>query len=123
MPVETAKAEVPAIPQPKANANVASTEEQEKEPEEYTVRPKSSRVSRAAKEGSYAPEVRSATPATEPTTAAGSTESIYGTHQPSSYWSVPEKRDFPMLVSHFGKDFEGIANHMKSKTTVMVSVM
>lgn len=44
----------------------------------------------------------------------------YGSLQPTSYWSVPEQRDFPLLLAHFGRDFEGISNFMKTKTTVMV---
>ncbi|KAJ5223252.1 hypothetical protein N7468_007794 [Penicillium chermesinum] len=47
------------------------------------------------------------------------TESGYGSQQPTSYWSVPEQRDFPRLLAHFGRDFEGISNFMKTKTTVM----
>lgn len=39
-----------------------------------------------------------------------------------SYWSVPEQRDFPRLLAHFGRDFEGISNFMKSKTPVMVRI-
>lgn len=45
----------------------------------------------------------------------------YGSMQPTSYWSVPEQRDFPLLLAHFGRDYEGISNFMKTKTTVMVS--
>ena len=41
-------------------------------------------------------------------------------NQPSSYWSVPEQTKFPSLVAHFGKDFEAIANFMKTKTVTMV---
>lgn len=48
-------------------------------------------------------------------------ETGYGSLQPTSYWSVPEQRDFPRLLAHFGRDFEGISNFMKTKTTVMVS--
>lgn len=44
----------------------------------------------------------------------------YGSMQPTSYWSVPEQRDFPLLLAHFGRDYEGISNFMKTKTTVMV---
>ena len=50
------------------------------------------------------------------------TETGYGSQQPTSYWSVPEQRDFPRLLAHFGRDFEGISNFMKTKTTVMVSL-
>lgn len=49
-------------------------------------------------------------------------ETGYGALQPTSYWSVPEQRDFPRLLAHFGRDFEGISNFMKTKTTVMVSL-
>ena len=45
----------------------------------------------------------------------------YGAMQPTSYWSVPEVRDFPILLAHFGRDFEGISNFMKTKTPIMVS--
>lgn len=44
----------------------------------------------------------------------------YGAMQPTSYWSVPEVRDFPILLAHFGRDFEGISNFMKTKTPIMV---
>ncbi|KAJ5496245.1 hypothetical protein N7463_008232 [Penicillium fimorum] len=40
--------------------------------------------------------------------------------KPTSYWSVREQRDFEVLLSHFGRDFEGIARFMKTKTTLMV---
>jgi hypothetical protein len=53
--------------------------------------------------------------------AARQAEGGYGSLQPTSYWSVPEQRDFPQLLAHFGRDFEGISNFMKTKTTVMVS--
>jgi hypothetical protein len=49
-------------------------------------------------------------------------ETGYGSLQPTSYWSVPEQRDFPALLGHFGRDFEGISGWMKTKTTVMVCV-
>lgn len=49
-------------------------------------------------------------------------ETMYGSVQPTSYWSVPEQRDFPALLGHFGRDFEGISGWMKTKTTVMVCV-
>ena len=45
----------------------------------------------------------------------------YGGLQTSSYWSVPEQRDFKTLLAHYGRDFEGISNFMKTKTAVMVS--
>lgn len=59
----------------------------------------------------------------EPETAASirQPEMGYGSLQPTSYWSVPEQRDFPQLLAHFGRDFEGISSFMKTKTTVMVS--
>lgn len=40
--------------------------------------------------------------------------------QASSYWSVPEATDFPQLLCSFGNDWAAIANHMRTKTTVMV---
>jgi hypothetical protein len=49
-------------------------------------------------------------------------ETGYGSLQPTSYWSVPEQRDFQRLVAHFGKDFEGISQFMKTKTPTMVSI-
>ena len=39
----------------------------------------------------------------------------------SSYWSVPESTDFPKMLDHFGTDWQAIASHMTSKTSVMVS--
>ncbi|KAL9107440.1 MAG: hypothetical protein Q9227_007637 [Pyrenula ochraceoflavens] len=41
-------------------------------------------------------------------------------HQPSSYWSVYEVRDFPNLLKHFGRNYEAISNHMRTKTPIMV---
>ena len=38
----------------------------------------------------------------------------------SSYWSLPEARDFPILLRHFGSDWHGIAKFMTSKTHKMV---
>lgn len=48
-------------------------------------------------------------------------EGPYGSSQPTSYWSVNEQRDFPDLISHYGKDFVGISQFMKTKTPTMVS--
>lgn len=47
-------------------------------------------------------------------------EGGYGSQQPTSYWSVLEQRDFSDLIGHFGKDFEGVAHFMKTKTPTMV---
>jgi len=41
--------------------------------------------------------------------------------QASSYWSVSEANDFPNLLKSFGTDWVAIANHMQTKTAVMVS--
>ena len=38
----------------------------------------------------------------------------------TSYWSVPEKQDFINYVSHFGTNWQLIAQTMKTKTTQMV---
>lgn len=38
----------------------------------------------------------------------------------SSYWSVPEQNDFPMLIEYYGTDWHGIAKWMASKTHIMV---
>ncbi|KAI5293961.1 nuclear receptor co-repressor 1 [Ascosphaera acerosa] len=43
----------------------------------------------------------------------------YGSTHPTSYWSVQEIRDFPALLAHFGRDFEGISDFMKIKTATM----
>lgn len=40
--------------------------------------------------------------------------------QASSYWSVSETNDFPGLLRAFGTDWQAIANHMQTKTAVMV---
>ncbi|KAJ5088949.1 hypothetical protein N7532_007633 [Penicillium argentinense] len=69
-----------------------------------------------AKDGMYVFESTE----TEPVMAPKQAETGYGSLQPTSYWSVPEQRDFPRLLAHFGRDFEGISNFMKTKTTVMV---
>ncbi|KKK24294.1 hypothetical protein ARAM_006685 [Aspergillus rambellii] len=73
------------------------------------------------KEGMYVfestePDSSTATP----TATTRQSEVNYSSPQPTSYWSVPEQRDFPLLLAHFGRDFEGISNFMKTKTTVMV---
>ncbi|GIZ44750.1 hypothetical protein CKM354_000794000 [Cercospora kikuchii] len=39
---------------------------------------------------------------------------------PSSYWSVPEQTDFARYIAHFGTDFAAIANHMRTKSQLMV---
>jgi hypothetical protein len=71
-----------------------------------------------AKEGVYVFESTETDPAMMPKQL----ETGYGILQPTSYWSVPEQRDFPRLLAHFGRDFEGISNFMKTKTTVMVRI-
>ena len=71
-----------------------------------------------AKEGVYVFESTEV----EPPVAAKQVETGYGSLQPTSYWSVPEQRDFPALLGHFGRDFEGISAWMKTKTTVMVCI-
>lgn len=38
----------------------------------------------------------------------------------SSYWSVPEQTDFANLLHHFGTNWQGIADYMKTKTQTMV---
>jgi hypothetical protein len=68
-----------------------------------------------AKEGVYVFESTEVEPM-----ATKQPETGYGSLQPTSYWSVPEQRDFPALLGHFGRDFEGISSWMKTKTTVMV---
>lgn len=80
--------------------------------------PRSRTARGRAKEGMYVFE------STEAETAmpAKQMETGYGSLQPTSYWSVPEQRDFPRLLAHFGHDFEGISNFMKTKTTVMVGL-
>ncbi|KAI3155521.1 hypothetical protein DTO046C5_8179 [Penicillium roqueforti] len=69
-----------------------------------------------AKEGVYVFESTEV----EPFLGTKQLETGYGSLQPTSYWSVPEQRDFPALLGHFGRDFEGISGWMKTKTTVMV---
>ncbi|KAL2828022.1 hypothetical protein BDW59DRAFT_53639 [Aspergillus cavernicola] len=62
------------------------------------------------------PESTAATPAP----GAVRPEMNYNSPQTTSYWSVPEVRDFPALLGHYGRDFEGISNFMKTKSTQMV---
>ncbi|RYP69338.1 hypothetical protein DL771_006148 [Monosporascus sp. 5C6A] len=38
----------------------------------------------------------------------------------SSYWSVSEATEFPLLLRSFGSDWAAIASHMRTKTAVMV---
>lgn len=92
----------------------------EREPGETAPRARAGRT--RAREGVYVfesmePDV--AAPTRQPDRQP---EMGYGSLQPTSYWSVPEQRDFPLLLAHFGRDFEGISNFMKTKTTVMVCV-
>lgn len=42
--------------------------------------------------------------------------------QASSYWSVSEINDFPLLLRSFGSDWQKIAAHMQTKTPVMVGL-
>jgi hypothetical protein len=42
--------------------------------------------------------------------------------QASSYWSVSESNDFPQLLRSFGSDWNAIAAHMGSKTSIMVGI-
>lgn len=46
----------------------------------------------------------------------------YGSLQTTSYWSVPEQRDFPALLGHYGLNYDGIASWMKTKTPTMVCI-
>ncbi|KAK3364619.1 hypothetical protein B0T25DRAFT_69838 [Lasiosphaeria hispida] len=49
-------------------------------------------------------------------------EQIHPDHpllQASSYWSVSESTDFPLLLRSFGTDWSSIAAHMQTKTPVM----
>jgi hypothetical protein len=78
--------------------------------------PRSRTARGRAKEGMYVFDTTEA----ETPMPAKAMETGYGGMQPTSYWSVPEQRDFPRLLAHFGRDFEGISNFMKTKTTVMV---
>ncbi|KAK5657265.1 hypothetical protein OQA88_3324 [Cercophora sp. LCS_1] len=47
-------------------------------------------------------------------------ERIRSAQQASSYWSVSESTEFPGYLRAFGTDWSGIANHMQTKTAVMV---
>ncbi|KAJ5737840.1 uncharacterized protein N7483_002965 [Penicillium malachiteum] len=87
----------------------------DREPLPPIARPRAGRG--RTKDGVYVFESTEIDPAMPPKQPA---EGGYGSLQPTSYWSVPEQRDFPRLLAHFGRDFEGISNFMKTKTTVMV---
>ena len=41
----------------------------------------------------------------------------------SSYWSVPEQTDFNNFIHVFGTNWQAIADHMKTKTQTMVSML
>lgn len=43
--------------------------------------------------------------------------------QATSYWSVAELSDFPQLLRSFGTNWQSIAQHMTTKTAVMVSIL
>ncbi|QSS50739.1 MYB DNA-binding domain-containing protein [Histoplasma capsulatum var. duboisii H88] len=58
--------------------------------------------------------------AVEPEVPAKPVETRPGFLQPTSYWSVPEQREFPDLIRHFGKNFEAISQYMRTKTPTMV---
>ncbi|MDA4131799.1 MAG: SANT/Myb-like DNA-binding domain-containing protein, partial [Thaumarchaeota archaeon] len=53
----------------------------------------------------------------------GGPERMRTPQQASSYWSVSESNDFPALLKSFGTDWNSIANHMQTKTAVMVGVL
>ena len=113
----------PLITTPKMEASIEGVVEgvlpQDQGPPEKDVNPPipRSRAGRTrVKEGMYVFETTEA----EPVMTPKQLETGYGSLQPTSYWSVPEQRDFPRLLGHFGRDFEGISNFMKTKTTVMV---
>lgn len=95
---------------------VVRVKEQERESEEPLPKSRSSRA--RGKDSIYVFDASADqdAAATKPTSEMG-----YGSMQPTSYWSVPEVRDFPTLLAHFGRDFEGISNFMKTKTPIMVS--
>ncbi|OQE23588.1 hypothetical protein PENSTE_c008G06125 [Penicillium steckii] len=103
-----------AIDTPMESAPPIDREASEKDNVPLTSRPRPGRG--RAKEGMYVFD----TTENEPVMAPKQAETGYGSLQPTSYWSVPEQRDFPRLLAHFGRDFEGISNFMKTKTTVMV---
>lgn len=76
------------------------------------------------------PQLRPEPPVPPPQPVASTLNFVQPTTQPqaerraqnqaSSYWSVSEINEFPALLRAFGTDWSAIANHMGSKTTVMV---
>ena len=40
--------------------------------------------------------------------------------QATSYWSVPEQQKFPQLIGYYGRDFQAVADFMKTKTVTMI---
>ncbi|EGD92866.1 hypothetical protein TESG_00428 [Trichophyton tonsurans CBS 112818] len=127
---------VAPLPKPEADAveslvdaMLKAKEEIEKPVEEAVVRSKPSRGSRnkeqqqqqqPAQQQQMQPVGQSGLEAPEPSSKGGPGDSGYGSLQPTSYWSVPEVKDFPDLVAHFGKDFDAISQFMKTKTPTMV---
>ncbi|KAM5441674.1 hypothetical protein MferCBS31731_003355 [Microsporum ferrugineum] len=101
------------------DAVLRAKEELEKPVEESVVRAKPVRSARNKEQQQVQP-VQQGPEAADPDTKVGLGEGGYGSLQPTSYWSVPEQRDFPELVAHFGKDFEAISQFMKTKTPTMV---
>ncbi|KAF3479618.1 MYB DNA-binding domain protein [Arthroderma uncinatum] len=100
------------------DAMVKTKDEMERPPEEAAVRTKPVRGVRN-KEQQQLQQLQQGQEAAD-ADAKGLGEGGYGSLQPTSYWSVPEQRDFPELVAHFGKDFDAISQFMKTKTPTMV---
>ncbi|KAJ5531314.1 hypothetical protein N7527_004707 [Penicillium freii] len=68
----------------------------------------------------FEPQAKEETNAFDASASTKKPDIDYGSLKPTSYWSVSEQRDFTILLSHFGRDFEGISRFMKTKTTTMV---
>ncbi|KAH8697815.1 hypothetical protein BGW36DRAFT_379526 [Talaromyces proteolyticus] len=112
-----AKQEPGMMEHPSAETIMRVKEQKREATEEFIPKPRSSRT--RGKDPIYVFEATSSDHdalGSKPAAEIGG----YGSMQPTSYWSVPEVRDFPVLLAHFGMDYDGIAGFMKTKTPVMV---
>jgi hypothetical protein len=111
-------------PLPKEHVDVnpnVSKEKEEAEQIAQEIMPKSSKGSKGRTKDPTQNQAATDVAVGELPATAVKDEVGYGSLQPTSYWSVQEQRDFPELVSHYGKDFEAISAFMKTKTPTMVS--
>ncbi|KAK2840533.1 hypothetical protein FQN49_006181, partial [Arthroderma sp. PD_2] len=121
--VPLAKTEMDGQVEMVAESAMKAKDETEKPPEEAVVRTKTVRAMRNKEQLLQQQQMLQGQEAADADLKGGLGEGGYGSLQPTSYWSVPEQKDFPDLVAHFGKDFEAISQYMKTKTPTMVCII